>query len=56
MFANGFQLKGMIKGFDNFVIVIEADNRQQVVYKHAVSTISPIQPVNLIFKEEVKPI
>ena len=53
--TNGFQLKGIIKGFDNFVIVIEADNKQQVVYKHAISTISPMQAVNLIFKEEVKP-
>lgn len=50
--TNGFQLKGMIKGFDNFVIVIETDGKQQVVYKHAISTISPMQPVNLIFQEE----
>lgn len=49
---NGFQLKGIIKGFDNFVIVIEAEGRQQVVYKHAISTISPMQVVDLIFKEE----
>ncbi len=50
--TNGFQLKGIIKGFDNFVIVIEAEGRQQVVYKHAISTISPMKAVNLIFKEE----
>lgn len=50
--TNGFQLKGIIKGFDNFVIVIEMEGRQQVVYKHAISTISPMKPVNLIFKEE----
>jgi host factor-I protein len=50
--TNGFQLKGIIKGFDNFVIVIEVEGRQQVVYKHAISTISPMKMVNLIFKEE----
>ena len=49
--TNGFQLKGVIKGFDNFVIVIEADGKQQVVYKHAISTISPMHPVNLIFQD-----
>lgn len=49
--TNGFQLKGIIKGFDNFVIVIETDGKQQVVYKHAVSTISPMQPVNMIFQD-----
>ncbi len=52
--TNGFQLKGIIKGFDNFVIVIETDGKQQVVYKHAISTISPMQPINLIFNEEAK--
>ena len=52
--TNGFQLKGMIKGFDNFVIVIETDGKQQVVYKHAISTISPMQTINLIFNEEAK--
>ncbi len=49
---NGFQLKGMIKGFDNFVIVIEAEGKQQIVYKHAISTISPIDRVDIIFQEE----
>lgn len=52
--TNGFQLKGIIKGFDNFVIVIESENRQQVVYKHAISTISPIKAVNFIFKESIE--
>lgn len=53
--TNGFQLKGIIKGFDNFVIVLETEGRQQVIYKHAISTISPLQKVDLIFKEETKP-
>jgi host factor-I protein len=42
---NGFQLKGHVRGFDNFTIVLDSDGKQQLVYKHAVSTISPFKPV-----------
>ncbi|MGB9678594.1 MAG: RNA chaperone Hfq [Thermoanaerobacteraceae bacterium] len=43
---NGFQLKGMVKGFDNFTVVLESENKQQLmIYKHAVSTITPQKPV-----------
>lgn len=50
--VNGFQLKGMVKGFDNFTVVIEAENRiQQLVYKHAISTISPARSVSTLFNE-----
>ena len=45
--VNGFQLRGLIKGFDNFCIVIEFEGKQQMVYKHAVSTVVPIRPINL---------
>lgn len=45
--VNGFQLKGLIKGFDNFTVVLEFDGRQQMVYKHAISTVMPIRPINL---------
>ncbi len=44
--VNGFQLKGTVKGFDNYTIVLDSDGRQQLIYKHAVSTISPNSPVN----------
>jgi host factor-I protein len=44
--VNGFQIKGMVKGFDNFVIMMDVMGRQQMVYKHAVSTVSPARPVN----------
>ncbi len=50
--TNGFQIKGVIRGYDSFVIMIESDGRQQVVYKHAVSTISPSRPVNLNVNRE----
>ena len=45
--VNGFQLKGLIKGFDNFTVLIEFENRQQMVYKHAISTVMPLRPINL---------
>lgn len=38
---NGFQLRGHVKGFDNFTIILEYDNKPHLVYKHAVSTVSP---------------
>ncbi len=49
--VNGFQLKGMIKGFDNFTVIMESDGKQMMVYKHAISTVSPIKPVNTTFSE-----
>lgn len=48
---NGFQLKGNVRGFDNFTVILEFDGKQQMVYKHAISTISPIKPV--IFNPEI---
>lgn len=47
--VNGFQLKGMIKGFDNFTVIMESDGKQMMVYKHAISTVSPMKPVNTSF-------
>ena len=38
---NGFQLKGVMTGFDHFTVLIETDGKQQLVYKHAISTIVP---------------
>lgn len=49
--TNGFQLKGVVKGFDNFTVVLDTEGRQQLVYKHAISTISPMKMVNLIFND-----
>ena len=41
--TSGFQIRGIIKGFDNYVVVIEADGKLQMVYKHAISTIIPLK-------------
>ncbi|MCL4474795.1 MAG: RNA chaperone Hfq [Nitrospirae bacterium] len=48
--ANGVRLKGTIKGFDSFVIVLK-ESTQQLIYKHAVSTIVPEKEVDLRFEE-----
>ncbi|MDI6893251.1 MAG: RNA chaperone Hfq [Bacillota bacterium] len=45
--VNGFQLKGLVKGFDNFTVVLDNEGRQMMIYKHAISTISPSRSVNL---------
>ena len=42
---NGFQIKGMIRGFDQFTVVIDSMGRQQMVFKHAISTITPAKPL-----------
>ena len=42
---NGFQLRGVITGFDSFVVVLVSDGKQQMIYKHAISTLAPIRPL-----------
>ena len=44
---NGFQMRGVITGFDAFVVVLVSDGRQQIIYKHAISTIAPMRTVDL---------
>lgn len=44
---NGFQLRGQVKGFDNFTVLLETEGKQQLIYKHAISTFSPQKNVNL---------
>ena len=46
---NGFQIKGNVKGFDNFTVVLDVAGKRQMVYKHAISTISPARPISGIF-------
>lgn len=43
--VNGFQLKGNVKGFDNFTVILDSQGKQQMVYKHAISTITPARPL-----------
>ena len=44
---NGFQMRGIITGYDPFVVVLDSDGKQQLIYKHAISTIAPLRPVDL---------
>lgn len=49
--VNGYQLRGTVRGFDNYIIVLDSEGKQQMVYKHAVSTISPLVPVRFVSAE-----
>lgn len=44
---NGYQIRGHITGFDSFVVVLMSDAKQQIIYKHAISTIIPERPLDL---------
>ena len=45
--VNGFQLRGVVAGFDSFTLILDSDGKQQMIYKHAVSTVVPPKPVPL---------
>ena len=46
---NGFQLHGVVRGFDSFTLVLDSEGKQQLIYKHAISTIVPPRPISLDF-------
>jgi len=50
--TNGFQFKGMVKGFDNYTVVLDCDGKQNLVYKHAISTIIPARTINILDNNE----
>ena len=45
---NGFQLRGFVTGFDSFVVVLMAEGKQMMIYKHAISTLAPIRPLKAV--------
>ena len=49
---NGFQMHGVITGYDNFVVLLDSDGKQQMIYKHAISTMIPTRPVDLSQESE----
>ena len=53
---NGFQHRGLVKGFDNYAIMLENDGKQFLVYKHAVATITPTKAVKTMLGTEESPI
>jgi len=50
--TNGFQFKGMVRGFDSYVVILDSDGKQQLVYKHAISTVVPSKPVSVLDSSE----
>lgn len=52
--TNGYQIKGTVKGFDNFTIILDSEGKQMMIYKHAVSTISPSKSVFFTFSDKQK--
>ena len=52
--VNGFQIKGMVKGFDNFTVIMDSMGKQQLVYKHAISTITMSRPVENFDKKDAE--
>lgn len=52
--TNGYQQKGIIKGYDNFVVMLDSDGKQMMIYKHAISTIVPARPVIFTNQKEIQ--
>lgn len=50
--TNGFQFKGMVKGFDSFTVILDCDGKQNLVYKHAISTIIPARNISILDASE----
>ncbi len=50
--VNGFQLRGTVCGFDPYIVVLDSDGKQQMIYKHAISTLAPIRPIPLQPEDE----
>ena len=46
--TNGFQFKGTVKGFDSYVVILDSEGKQQLVYKYAISTIIPVKPISIL--------
>lgn len=49
---NGYQMKGLVKGFDSFTVILSDGTKQDLIYKHAISTITPSRPVALLSQSE----
>ncbi|MGE4549401.1 MAG: RNA chaperone Hfq, partial [Intestinibacillus sp.] len=50
--TNGFQLRGVVRGFDSFIVLLESDGKQQMIYKHAISTMIPQRRLDLAARRE----
>ena len=50
--VNGFQIRGTVVGFDNFTVIMEVENKQQMIYKHAISTITMVENVKIMVPDK----
>ncbi len=50
--TNGFQFRGVVRGFDNFTVVLDCDGKQNLVYKHAISTVIPSKSISILAVDE----
>ena len=46
--TNGFQFRGIVKGFDNYTVILDCEGKQNLVYKHAISTLTPSKPISIL--------
>ncbi len=46
--VNGFQIRGCVKGFDSYTVVVDSEGKQNLIYKHAISTVIPSKPISLL--------
>lgn len=51
---NGFQMRGIVRGFDSFVVIFEVEGKQQMIYKHAISTVVPQHKVEFYARKDEK--
>ena len=50
--VNGFQLRGIVKGFDSFTVILDSEGKQMLIYKHAITTVTPAKPILFTGMEE----
>jgi host factor-I protein len=50
--VSGYQFKGLVKGFDNYIVILDCDGKQNMVYKHAISTIVPTKTISILDSEK----
>ena len=51
---SGFQIRGLVTGFDNYTVVLDCEGKQELIYKHAISTIIPTRPINFMAAEKAQ--
>ena len=54
--TNGFQLRGVVRGFDTFIILFDCDGKQEMIYKHAISTVIPQRRLEMTSRKDAVPV